>query len=1101
MSSSTPPISYSPSSGYGVTDGVCVPVGSTLLAEPAIWPPVDRPPTTLEIAPPVEPADTADTTYTVTCTSGSWPCTLLTVTNAGSKNSLADVAQYYYTTDLRTGTAWDSDLAATPVTKNDNVPAAGTGPEDDSAPWQHMTTYTIALGVSGTVNYSKTYKDDASGDFADLRSGAKAWPIWPDTTLDYASNGALYSDPRSIDDFWHTAVDGRGRYFSAGKPSDVVDGLRAVLNDLGKKQGSGAAAASSSQTPVQGNNIAYVAKYATTSWAGDIEAREIDLTNGQVKSTVLWSAQPLLDAKTGYYCDSRNIYLFRSGATNNMVDFKWNTGTCSTQSIPAGTAPTAPIPASTSVVVATGAIVVKVTKDTITYPYPAVLTATAQTGAAAPRDLTGGDAVLAGDTIVTSAGVTVTLSVPASTTVATAGTVAAVSRDTTTYPSPFVLTATAKTGAGAARAINAGDAILAGDVVATTAGVTVKIEHVISPVTTLDGTASNTEQSAFDSTKIALFSQYPDMSDGTSGYPDQRTLAAGDNLVNFVRGQRGHEGFVAKDAVKVYRKRDHVLGDLVDAQPVFVKAPFASYSDAGYTSFKDANASRKSMIYAAANDGMLHAFYAGTVTVTGSGATAVTTIDATGGEEAWAFIPTMVLGDLYKLADNDYANKHAFLVDGTPTVGDVYDSTGAAWKTVLVAGLNKGGKGYYALDVTDPDNPKALWEFKYSSTCYSSGTVSTHGADCNLGYSFGKPVITKLANGTWVAIVTSGYNNVNGATGDGEGFLYVLNAMTGKIISKTSTGNGDATTPSGLAQVNNFVDNAFLDNTTKYVYGGDNNGNVWRFVINEVADDLLTVADESIAAHAVLLGVAKDSANRVQPITTRPELGEIAGKPWVFVGTGRLLGTPDLTDVYTQSVYGFKDDVTVGQSSTATLYSDLRGALRPLLISPATAANANPAVGASRTVSCTGSTTECARPSGWVVDLPDSGERVNIDLNLELGTLFFASNVPRNTACNIGGYSWLNYLNYRTGLAVQARTCDSNGANCVTNTNVSTYLGESLAVGMSTMRLPPDASNPGGQGKTVVVVMGSSGTPTSLTPPVEVPPPVGKRVSWREVVQ
>ena len=36
----------------------------------------------------------------------------------------------------------------------------------------------------------------------------------------------------------------------------------------------------------------------------------------------------------------------------------------------------------------------------------------------------------------------------------------------------------------------------------------------------------------------------------------------------------------------------------------------------------------------------------------------------------------------------------------------------ANWRTVLVAGLNAGGRGYYALDVTDPDNPKALWEIQ-----------------------------------------------------------------------------------------------------------------------------------------------------------------------------------------------------------------------------------------------------------------------------------------------------------------------------------------------------------------------------------------------------
>ena len=112
---------------------------------------------------------------------------------------------------------------------------------------------------------------------------------------------------------------------------------------------------------------------------------------------------------------------------------------------------------------------------------------------------------------------------------------------------------------------------------------------------------------------------------------------------------------------------------------------------------------------------------------------------------------------------------------------------------------------------------------------------------------------------------------------------------------------------------------------------------------------------------------------------------------------------------------------------------------------------------------------------------------MNIDMSLTLGTLIFASNVPRNTACSIGGYSWLNFVDYRTGQTVAGATV------------VSQSLGDSLAVGLSVMRLP--SSTPGGQGKTVAVVMGSSGVPTTASPPVNVPPPIGRRVSWREIVQ
>ncbi len=223
------------------------------------------------------------------------------------------------------------------------------------------------------------------------------------------------------------------------------------------------------------------------------------------------------------------------------------------------------------------------------------------------------------------------------------------------------------------------------------------------------------------------------------------------------------------------------------------------------------------MVFAAANDGMLHAFYAGT-----------SLIDTNGGNEAWAFIPTMALPNLYKLASVNYANQHTYSVDGTPTAGDVYDTVNTAWKTILVGGLNKGGKGYYALDITDTLNPKALWEFKWSSTCYDPATPSTWYADCHIGYTFNNPIISKLRDGRWVVFVTSGYNNVNSpsVSGDGVGYLYVLEAMTGKILYKISTGAGDATTPSGLNHINAWADNSIRNNQTERVYGVDLLGNV-----------------------------------------------------------------------------------------------------------------------------------------------------------------------------------------------------------------------------------------------------------------------------------
>jgi len=879
VSTSTPS-----TSSFQNWDGICYAggVGLQTPPSPGVTPPIVAMPT-----PPANgtPAAGEDPLPTAPCT--AWPCTTIT-TSGGSFNSLSDVAQYYYNTDLRPGMP-------------DNVPAGGSGVEDDKATWQHMTTMTIGMGLAGTLAYKSDYKTAATGDFQDIRDGSKIWPI------------PSADSPSSLDDLWHTAVNGRGQFFSASDPDSLVTSLSSALSGVNARVASAAAAATSNLEPVAGDNFAYTAKYRTVDWTGELEAHEIDLSTGEVKAAVIWSAQSALNAKVGNQCDNRNIYLFRSGVVNNRVSFTWNTQGCNVAMNPNG-------------VYSTG--------------------------------------------------------------------------------------------------LNAA------------------------------------EQAHFGAAQVAALSHYPSMTDGT-GSPatdNQRAAAAGEKLVNYVRGQRGYEGFVPNDASKLYRSRAAVLGDIVNAQPVYVKAPFASYTDAGYSTFKTANINRTPMVYVAANDGMLHAFYAGT-----------STIDPDGGKEAWAFIPTMVLPNLYKLADNNYSNNHVYSVDGTPSVGDFYDTNASAWKTILVGGLNAGGKGYYALDVTDPASPKGLWEFKWSDTCYDSAVPSTAYSDCHIGFTFNNPLISKLADGTWVVMVTSGYNNVNSPikTGDGLGYLYVLRAYDGKILYKIATSAGTSAQPSGLNHIANWVDTTIVNNTTLRVYGGDVLGNMWRFDVNDTIG--------AAGREATLIGTAKTSGGTptAQPITTRPELALNGSSPFVMFGTGKMLGTGDLIDSQKQSIYGVVDPLTAGTS-----YPDLRGSLKPL-----TMTQVGSGLSATRTIACGGSTAECNIANGWVVDLPDNGERVNVDMKLQLGTLVVASNVPENSACTIGGYSWLNYVNYSTGMAVANST---GGA-------VSQKLSDSLAVGLNIVRLP--------DGRTVVITTTSDAKQTTIGAPFDTPSPTGKRISWREISQ
>ena len=160
---------------------------------------------------------------------------------------------------------------------------------------------------------------------------------------------------------------------------------------------------------------------------------------------------------------------------------------------------------------------------------------------------------------------------------------------------------------------------------------------------------------------------------GTLSPTQQTTANNGTNLVNFLRGDRPYEAADQHRSNPLYRERAVKLGDIINASPVYVKKSTLKYTDTGYSTFAAGTATRTGVLYAAANDGMLHAF------------------DATTGVEQWAFVPSFVMPNMYRLADTDYRNQHRFFVDGSPVVADIY--TGTAWKTILVGGLNSGGKG------------------------------------------------------------------------------------------------------------------------------------------------------------------------------------------------------------------------------------------------------------------------------------------------------------------------------------------------------------------------------------------------------------------------
>jgi type IV pilus assembly protein PilY1 len=339
-----------------------------------------------------------------------------------------------------------------------------------------------------------------------------------------------------------------------------------------------------------------------------------------------------------------------------------------------------------------------------------------------------------------------------------------------------------------------------------------------------------------------------------------------------------------------------------------------------------------------------------------------------------------------------------------------------------------------------------------------------------MGFTFGTPIVGKLADGTWVVLLTSGYNNT-----DGIGRLYVLNAYTGSLRFVISTGVGTAISPSGLAKISAWVDNGLQDNTIQRVYGGDLYGNLWRFDVNDSIPGIVGGRDAFKLAFFQV-------GPYFQPITTKPELGLVDNKAVIFVGTGRYLGGSDLLDLNQQSLYALRDDLT------ATPYGN-----------PRTSGNCATGIIQAQTITVIDPNTRTTSQNpidfangdcGWYVDFnpgggsESPGERVNVDPRLQLGVLAVATNIPEQSICTVGGTSFLYFFDYAKGTFVST----------VTGNVVGTRISSSIAVGLNTYRLP--------DGRVVTTVTTSDDKhPVFGNPSNPLIGSIGRRVLWRELLQ
>ena len=266
-------------------------------------------------------------------------------------------------------------------------------------------------------------------------------------------------------------------------------------------------------------------------------------------------------------------------------------------------------------------------------------------------------------------------------------------------------------------------------------------------------------------------------------------------LINFVLGYDAYDDNANGNTTE---KRDWLLGSFLHSRPLIIHY--------GTT---------RSVIFAGANDGMLHAF------------------DDSDGRELWGFIPPVVLNKLQAL----HADVIETYVDGSPRVYLSYDSSGNLTQAILLFGLRRGGDRYYALDVTNPDVPTFLWEIGPSGRVYMTNPKDALTDYQQLGQTWSSPIIGKIAYGTgekWVAFIGGGYDTnqdndpVIAADSIGRA-IYVVDVLTGALVKRFSVSEKAEmiySIPSDIAKVDTDG-NGKVDR----LYVGDIGGRIWRFNI------------------------------------------------------------------------------------------------------------------------------------------------------------------------------------------------------------------------------------------------------------------------------
>jgi len=542
-----------------------------------------------------------------------------------------------------------------------------------------------------------------------------------------------------------------------------------------------------------------------------------------------------------------------------------------------------------------------------------------------------------------------------------------------------------------------------------------------------------------DNTTYEKISFTPGNADEFKDYLDASNSTEASDIIKYIRG----EDISGKRSRTVTMdSHTHVwkLGDIVYSTPkVISSVPLNTYHidyhDDTYREFTSAtDYKNRGMVFVGANDGMLHAFRLGKLSFPGGNVLAKLTKPDNGdfGSEAWAFIPKNALPYLKYYMDPSYC--HLYYVDLTPyvfdaSIGDPNDEnlygqpadekTAKSWRTILIGGMNFGGacggnatgavhppslsspatgvgkSSYFAMDVTNPENPQIMWEFTDNNTAFTT----TGPAIIHIPYKDNNGEDDNSKNGYWYVVFASGPDNYDGTVHQPL-YLYVLDLKTGTLKRKIQlSGKEDSV----LGNINAFAGRFFESQADLgknysddvlyfgYTYKGSSwDGGVLRLVTGNDPDvDSWTVSKLIDGIGPVTSGVSylEDTNN---------------GELWVYFGEGRYFTSQD--DMSAQRrIYGVKDPCYSGGGMNTSCTAS------PLSLNDLTDVTNNP----NKSPSDIG--------KGWYINLESSSggygaERVITDpVATTDGWVFYTTFMPTSDICGFGGNTYMWMVNYNNG--------------------------------------------------------------------------------------